>query len=220
MADMLIRIASTGVRQIERKYLIRALERDINREIKQGMARLGDDAMYALQNTAPFRTGRLSDNIKVSKVSASVRRPAVEVSVAAVDDKGFDYLNVTRFGRRAVHAKNYRPGFREDAGRGASRLSRTPATGSGQRRPFRRITLGFEPGPPGSGDIYRHSVRAWKPRGDWVKRSFPEVEKAAQEEMEKITDWVNYYMNDSPKPSAPRVPVIRRTNRHGSLRSG
>lgn len=191
----------------------------INREMREGMERVGQDSVFVLQNHAPFRSGRLSDNIEVSSRGHSIRTPNIEISVAA-DEKGFSYVNVTRFGRRAVHAKRSRPDFRPEAGSGASRLARTSAAGSGQRRPFRRMTLAFEPGLPGSGFIYRHSVRAYHPRGDWVGESIPEIQQLAQKESDKITNWIDHFMNGSPRPSGARTASVRRTSRTGRLRSG
>lgn len=219
MADMVIRIQSFGVRQLERKYLLRSNERIINREMRQGLERLGEDSVYALQNHAPFRTGRLSDNITAIRVGKSARRPVVDIGVEA-EDNGFSYVNVTRFGRKAVHAKNYRPDHRPEAGSGRSRLARSyDYDGPGaQKRPFRRMSLRFEPGPPGSGFMYRHSVRAYRPGRDWVAEAIPEIERLGDAEFENITSWIDYFMNDSPRPSGARRVSVRRTSRTGRLR--
>jgi hypothetical protein len=180
MADMVMRIQGKGLRQLERDLMLRADERDLNASIiRPGMRELGEDAVYALQNTAPFRTGRLSDNITAQPLR-SIKRPGVDILVDAVNDQGFNYVNATRFGRRAVHAKTSRPGFRPDAGAGSSRLARNPdaAIAAGQKRPFRRMALSFSPGPLGGPTLYRHSVRAWRPSGDWVRKAMPEIEAA------------------------------------------
>jgi hypothetical protein len=226
MARMVMRIRGNGVRQLERDFMIRSDERDLNATIiRPGMKELGEDAVYALQNTAPFRTGRLSDNITAQPLK-SITRPGVDIMVDAVNDQGFDYVNATRFGRRAVHAKRSRPGFRPDAGSGSARLARNPdaAIAAGQKRPFRRMALAFVPGPPGSAPMYRHSVRAWRPPGgDWVRKAMPEVDALTEKEFRRIEEWIEHYTNMSipgSPPVKPHVFSVRRTSRAGSLRSG
>lgn len=220
MPDMIIQIRAKGLKQMERHFMLRSDERVLNREtIRPGMDELGNDVAYTLQNYAPFRTGRLSDSIQPRAVR-SISRPGVDVTVDARDDNGFNYLNVTRFGRRAVHAKDYRQGFREEAGRGRSRLARTlnDSRGSGvQKRPFRRMALRFEPGAPGSGFEYRHSVRSFRPSGgDWVKRAQGEVKQDANAAFAKIVNDIDYYVNHEGIVKTRKVSV-RRTTRTGRL---
>lgn len=219
MADMIVRIRGFGLRQMERDMMIRANERALNEgTIRPGMAELGDDVVYTLQNNAPFRTGNLSDNIQGQPIR-SVARPGVDITVEAIDpETGFNYLNVTRFGRRAVHAKNYRPDFRPEAGAGSSRLARTYGGRGTQKRPFRRMSLRFEPGAPGTGFTYRHAVRAYRPSSDWVGRAQPEVKAHADMAFEKITNDIDYYMKTGARPSVARRTFVRRTTRSGKLR--
>lgn len=223
MADALFLISSVGLRKTEK--ILKLDEADIALLIQEGMLRIGEDAAYAMQNHAPFRTGTLSDAIQLVGRNRKTRRPNVRVGIDTAMLGDFNYLNVTRFGRRAVEAKRQRADFRPEAGRGGSRLARSYSAAPGaqgtQHRPFRAHMLAFEPGAPGSGITYRRRVRAYRPKADWVKASEEDVRESSQLIMDEITEAIDELFRGNRargKRGGGRLVSIRRASRAGRFR--
>jgi hypothetical protein len=175
-------IKGQGLRPAERKQVIRAFERDIYNDIRhQFLPQLGEVSIRLLRKEAPKWTGRLHEGIQVVGMSPSRTTPNIRIGVEVRDDKGFPYLAATRFGRRAIEAK----------GRSTpARTYRTPpggVQGGGQRRPFRARMLSFEHTQT-IDPLYRRRVRAFKPRGDWVRRAEPAIRTAANDAFDFIGD--------------------------------
>jgi hypothetical protein len=91
-----------------------------------------------------------------------------------------------------------------------------------QHRPFRAHALRFEPGPPGSGFIFRHRVRAYKPTVDWITAAEPDVRKVADIEFQRmtddITDMIERARAATGRSFAPRRAVVRTRTKSGRFR--
>jgi hypothetical protein len=205
-----IRISARGLRKTEQ--MARLNERDIRREIQFMIEALGEGAVNQLRARAPERTGRLRAGIRVVGQNRQVYKPSITVGVDVASDQGFPYLNVTRFGRRAVVSK--RP----------ARPARTythpgkPGDRGFQNRPFRKGMLRFEPGPPGSGFIYRRRVRAYHPGRDWVKSAEDGIQGMSDRAWQDITSAVEQILRrDAGRPIASRARrvTVQRTSRTG-----
>jgi hypothetical protein len=51
----------------------------------------------------------------------------------------------------------------------------------------------------------------------------PEIEAATEKEFRRMEEWIDHYMNLSvpgTPPTKPHITSVRRTTRHGKLRSG
>jgi hypothetical protein len=111
----------------------------------------------------------------VSGRNRSATRPNIRIGIEA------DYANITRFGRKAVIAK----------GRATPARTYRHSGGAGfQNRPFRARMLKFEPGPPGSGFRYRRRVRAFRPKGDWVRAASDRIQQSSEDFFQEFTDEV------------------------------
>lgn len=181
---MLIEFRATGIRRMER--LTRTWDRLARQAIQAVVEETGEAAVNTLRSRAPSRTGRLAEHIEVVGQNRSSSRPSIRVGVDVRDPvSGFPYLNVTRFGRRAVEAKR-RPkparSYRVPQ-RGAQRLR-----SGGTVNPFRAAMLRFEPGPPGSGFILKRRVRAYHPQRDWVRAAESHLKRLADDIGELVGD--------------------------------
>lgn len=205
-------ISTRGLRRMEK--MTRLNERDVRIEIQEMIEIIGEGAVNTLTAYAPERTGALKQNIRVISRNRQVFKPSITVGVDAVSDQGFPYLNVTRFGRRAVVSKRFAKPARtyRHPGRLGDR--------GFQRRPFRKGMLRFEPGPPGSGFIFRRGVRAYHPKRDWVKAADPKIEVMATKGWEAVTDAIEQILERErgrPVRSRARRVVVQRTTRTGKL---
>ena len=202
--EAVLKISSSGLRKAER--MTQLAGRYVREAIQEMVEETGLTAEAILQNNAPERTGRLRESILVTGRNRSTTRPQIRVGVVgAVSDEGFDYLNVTRFGRKAVEAaKGSKPArsLRDD------RTQR-------QRRPFRAHMLSFEPGAPGSGFRYRRRVRAYHPKRDWVRASTEEIKVMSEFNFREVTKAVESYLK---RPSAQRTVSVQAKSRGGNFR--
>jgi hypothetical protein len=220
-AVAVIKITGQGIPKRERSLMGRTQARlietgggipeYIDDSVQGLMTDLGELAVSQLQASAPSRTGRLREGIVVTGRSRARMRPNIRVGVVAISDQGFNYTNVTRFGRRAVEAKS---GF--GTARPARQYRAVPGARGTQRRPFRAAMLKFEPGPPGTAFIYRKRVRAFKPRGDWVEKPAQRILKAGDAEWERITGDIQDAIE---RRGSSVIPKARRMSVH-VLRSG
>lgn len=132
--------------------------REDSREIRAEMARhtrqVDKVATFALRFYAPQRSGRLQESIE-SKLSYRTDFTQVRVYGGATD-RGFAYLDVTRFGHRrsVIFPKRAR----------ALKLATTGPKQVAWARP-RRPT-----------HVFLHSVRGYKPVDDWVVAGLKAVE--------------------------------------------
>lgn len=131
------------------------------------------DAELIYAANAPHRSGRLSRGIRAVATGGG----DVAVTATAVDpDTGFDYVRVSRFGHRKALIFPVTK-------RGQRRQSRTkvrdPKTGRFTSRG--RSALVFN----SRGKTWKLPyVKGFRPKGDWVARSQPEITAAAETEME------------------------------------
>jgi hypothetical protein len=72
--------------------------------------------------------------------------------------------------------------------------------------------LRFEPGPPGTGFIFRRRVRAYKPERDWVATAEKQIRVMAQREIDDLTDLVTQVLEREERgyASRPRKITVRR----------
>src|SRR5262245_25314265 len=212
-----VKIQSRGLRKQEK--LTHIDQTYVRKVIQELVEETGLVSAEILQDNAPVRTGRLRESVHVSGRNRSVFRPEVRIGVDARSDEGFPYLNVTRFGRRAVIANPRRVNFRPEAGIGGTRRPRKFGPQEGepgfQRRPRRAHMLRFEPGPPGSGFIYRRAVRAYRPGRDWIRESESDIQDVADFAFRKVTREVEKVLGSN---SAARRSVVKIKTRTGSFR--
>jgi hypothetical protein len=186
-----IKITSRGLRKSEKMLDIN--EKYIRMLIQEMIEEVGLVGQDILADYAPVRTGRLKESIVVTGRNRSVYRPSIRIGVTgAKSDEGFDYTNVTRFGRKAVEASRERHGSRPDAGIGGSRLARTYRWENKndvgrQLRPFRRNMLKFTPGLPGTGFLYAPRVKAFHPKKDWVRSSNEDIKVMSEYAFQSVT---------------------------------
>lgn len=216
-AIAVVRIQARGLRKEEK--MLELDQKFVRETIQEIIEETGLTAEAILQNAAPVRTGRLKESIKITGRNRSAYRPNIRVGVeGATSDEGFPYLNVTRFGRRAVEARRTREGFRPEAGIGSARLARTYNITSDapnrQRRPFRAHMLRFEPGPPGSGLLYRRRVKAYRPKRDWIRASEEEIQIMADFNFREVTKEIEKVLK-SGKPSARRRATVSIASKTG-----
>lgn len=187
--------------------------------IQETIEEVGLVAQEIIAESAPVRTGRLREGVQITGRNRSAFRPSVRVGVDVRSEEGFPYLNVTRFGRRAVVANKRRVNFRPEAGIGSTRRPRTFAPKPGQpgfqNRPRRSHMLRFEPGPPGSGFMYRQRVRAYHPGRDWVRTADEDIQGMADYGFKRLTDEIEKVLQGE---SAPRKVTIRFKTSTGSFR--
>jgi hypothetical protein len=212
-ATAVLRISARGLHpmqkmlDIDQKY-IRAL-------VQETIEEVGLVAQDILADHAPDRTGRLKGSVVVTGRNRSTSRPQIRIGVVgARSETGFPYLNVTRFGRRAVEASRTREGFRPLAGTGSARLARTPATGSGQHRPFRAHMLRYTPGQEGTPSLYRRRAKAYHPGRDWVRASDDDIKTMSDYAFRKVTrDIEKALTSGGSKPRTTSVSVRSRFGR-------
>lgn len=212
-ATAVIRISARGLSPMQK--MLDVDQKYIRGLIQETIEEVGLVAQEILADHAPDRTGRLKGGVVVTGRNRSTVRPQIRIGVVgARSDTGFPYLSVTRFGRRAVEASRTREGFRPEAGTGGSRLARTPATGSGQHRPFRAHMLSFTPGEPTSRSLYRRRVGAYHPRRDWVRASEGDIKVMSDYAFQKVTrDIQKVLTSGGSKPRTTSVSVKSRFGR-------
>jgi hypothetical protein len=181
-----LEIEARGLRQTERA--IRDVRRDLIEELQLTMEEIGVFAVMELRRKAPRRTDRLWDDIRVTGRNRSTTLANVRVGADPKSDEGFPYLGVTRKGRKSVRAqRSSRPARTyplEKKGRG---YNLPHPSGS---NPHRASMLRFEPGPPGSGFIYRKQVRAYRPARDWVLEAEVRIREGAQDAIDQFTEYI------------------------------
>jgi hypothetical protein len=161
-----IEVTATGAAQKMQHELTKG-ERQLSRLIQQLMSDIGNDVQFFLQGHAPSRTEHLKLSID-SFLRRSTRQPQVVIAIDVVDpDHPYDYVNVTRFGRKAVVATR-------KAAKSATLGKRPIQLG----RFFHRrsaAALQFAPGGANSGFIYRRRVGEYRPAVDWIGATEPEI---------------------------------------------
>jgi hypothetical protein len=186
-AVAVMRITTRGLRKWER--IFHDEQDTIRQDLQLRMEEIGEFAVGQLKRNAPVRDGRLREGIFISGRNRSVHSPNVRVGIEARSPEGFNYVPVTRFGRGPVFAKR--------GGKRARTYVTPPHLQPGMRgfqnRPYRSHFLRF----PWHGEIiYRRSVRAWKPRRDWVRATDPIVRKAAIDHMDEFTEQIVELFNE------------------------
>jgi hypothetical protein len=216
-AIAVVKITARGLRKQEK--LTDIDQKYVRKVIQEMIEEIGIVSAEILQDNAPVRTGRLRDSVHISGRNRSVFRPEIRIGIDVRSDESFPYLDVTRFGRRAVVANPIRVNFRPEAGIGGTRRPRKFAPEEGepgfQRRPRRAHMLRFEPGPPGTGFIYRRAVRAYRPGRDWVRASDTEIQDVADFGFRKVTREVEKVLNSD---SAGRRATVKIRTRTGTFR--
>jgi hypothetical protein len=174
-----IEVTTTGAADKLERNLSQG-ERQLSRMLHQLLSDIGNDLQFFLQGHAPSRTEHLKLSID-SFMRRSTRRPQVVILIDVVDpEHPFDYVNVTRFGRKAVMATR-------KAAKSATLGKRPIQLG----RFFHRrsaAALRFEPGPSGSGFVYRRRVGPYHPSHDWIGATEPEVIAFVDEAMSEGGD--------------------------------
>lgn len=149
-------------------------------------------AQAILRAEAPERTGRLKRNIQITRFNRSKRRPSATITVLPPrtgpagpgrSQVPFNYLPVTRFGRREVASTRHMVQMRHPAtGRPVFRRTRF-----GPIRIRSATALRFTP-MGAHAPIMRRRVKAWRPaEGDWVRRA----EDRIRPEVEAIIELAN-----------------------------
>lgn len=193
-----IQISARGTtRKLSRN--LRVAERDIATILANSLYASGQAGVKTLRDYAPERTGRLKRGIQIKSFNRSKRRPTITIGVLPDAIKAqqagslrssypFNYLPVTRFGRKAVHStrpavqiQRFHPRLNKKVG-----VTRRILFGR-HLKLYSAASLRFNPGPPPDAEpsmIYRRSVKRYRPpAGDWVARAEPEIEKGATAEM-------------------------------------
>jgi hypothetical protein len=211
-----VRIQGRGLRKQER--LTQADEKYIREVIQELVEETGVVSQEILQDAAPERSGRLKESIVVTGRNRSTFRPQIRIGVLDLkDDEGFHYLNVTRFGRKAVEASRSRPGSVGGA-RPARTYNIAPGSPGAQNRPFRGHMLRFTPGDVGTGVLYSRRVKAFHPRRDWVRTAQEEIQQTADYNFDRITKKVELVLNSN-NESARRHTSVKVSSRSGKFHS-
>ena len=159
---------SASVNAGQRAAKARRVKRVVD-NFSESARNIGDDAELILQARAPRRSGRLARGIRAVSTGEQVF-----VTAVAVDPKSqYDYVAVTRFGHRKdrIYPVNKRGKVRKSRSR--------KLTKAGVRR---QGTLVFE---SRGKKWFFHSVRGFKPAGDWVERAWPEIQVSVATELKK-----------------------------------
>jgi hypothetical protein len=214
-----VKVTARGLRKAEK--IVQIQEKYIRELLQDTVGEVGLVGQEILQDYAPERSGRLKESIVVTGRNRSAYKPNIRIGVeGAISDEGFNYLNVTRFGRRAVEARRTREGFRPGAGIGASRLARSyniePGTPGAQHRPFRRHMLRYSPGPLGSPSIYRFRARAYHPKADWVRLAQEDINTMADYAFQKLTKEIELVLTRG--TTTPRKVTVKVASRSGNFR--
>jgi hypothetical protein len=181
--EAVLRISTTGLRRYER--LIQIDARDVAKLLNELVDLMGESAVNQLQTAAPKDTGHLRRNIRVTGKNRSTTKPNVRVGVDVHSDSGFPYVNVTRFGRKAVNVRESRKARDLPVSSPARTYSGTQIGGAGGRPPHRAHALKVD---LPDGILFRHSVRAWHPKKDWVRVAEPRINAQANELLEEVGD--------------------------------
>lgn len=178
-----LRMSTVGASTRRLEHQLSAAQRDTHRLIQTGLQQIGFDIEFFLQGHAPERTKHLKHSIDSFMVRSS-RMPSVTIIIDVTDpEHKYDYVNVTRFGRKAVKVK--RPAVK------SKKLGAKPILFGRQLARRSGAALKFEPGAPGSGFIFRRSAKAWRPTGgDWIGRTAPQVKQYADETMAEVADFI------------------------------
>jgi hypothetical protein len=214
-----VKVTARGLRKAEK--IVQIQEKYIRELLQDTIGEVGLVGQEILQDLAPERTGRLKESIVVTGRNRSAYTPNIRIGVeGAVSDEGFSYLNVTRFGRRAVEARRTREGFRPGAGIGSARLARSYNIAAGavgaQKRPFRRHMLRYSPGPPGTPSIYRFRARAYHPKADWVRLANDDIQTMADYAFQKLTKEIELVLTRG--DTKPRKVTVQVASRSGKFR--
>jgi hypothetical protein len=168
------------------EHELSAAQRTVHRQLQAGLQQIGYDIQFYLQGHAPVRTEHLKHSIDMF-MRRSTHRPQVVILIDVQDeDHPYDYVNVTRFGRRAVVAK--RPA------KPSKVLGTKPILYGRELKRYSASALKFTP-QSGDGPIYRRRVKAWRPPGgDWIARTAPEASKYADEMMDEVADYIHSHL--------------------------
>jgi hypothetical protein len=204
-----IRIQTRGLRKAEKMTDLD--QKYIRQLIQETIDEVGIVAVDIIADNAPERSGRLKSGVHITGRNRSTFRPSVRVGVEGARNEGFDYVNATRFGRRAVVASKSL-----GSAKAARSYSLQPGSPGAQLRPFRAHTLSFEPGEPGTRTLYRHGVKAYRPARDWVRLAEDDIKVMADYAFAKVTKEIEKVLK-RPGVSAPRAVGVSIKSRFGKF---
>lgn len=133
-ADLTARFVGAGPVAVR----LRLAASSVEPETRQAVREAAEESVFIFRVKAPRRTGRLRKGIR-----ASVQGDTATITAHARSRTGFDYVGVTRFGRRAITAR---------------------------RGHALRFVVGGRV-------LFRKSVKAYRPAGDWRDKALPAAER-------------------------------------------
>lgn len=158
--------ATTETRGAERRF--NAVANEMERELRDLVEEVGDDAEIIFAAHALKKTGRMSRGVR-----SIPRGTTATVQVHAKDpNSGFDYVAVTRFGHRKAFIEP------KHAVRNPGRYI-APIPGVGPRWVSKRAALKTPFG-------FFARVRGFKPKSDWAQAAIPEVQRNAQQTISRL----------------------------------